>query len=251
MLPFYTKAYETLQALLLEQQMIELFAKFSKMYSEVTIENTLKLLLRCKLAFQSRVILTDIFNAISKYEASVKQVQDLLDRQTAYKLEIEELSHIRLMAGRIKEAGNVVFHQIKILQSDKKSSYNQSFLYKKKDMIFVIKNEINEIAQLIDVLRPKRRPDSPDSEKRGRYMAGVEDVPSSSSQETMSKQDSQNLNQATEFHWEPTASMMREEKEQQRQERYLNKQKIKWVEQGKSVENENFSRKWYKQKKDW
>jgi hypothetical protein len=66
-LPFYTKAYETLQALLLEQQMIELFAKFSKMYSEVTIENTLKLLLRCKLAFQSRVILTDIFNAISKY----------------------------------------------------------------------------------------------------------------------------------------------------------------------------------------
>jgi hypothetical protein len=45
--------------------------------------------------------------------------------------------------------------------------------------------------------------------------------------------------------------MMREEKEQQRQERYLNKQKIKWVEQGKSVENENFSRKWYKQKKDW
>ena len=170
--------------------MIELFAKFSKMYSEVTIENTLKLLLRCKLAFQSRVILADIFNAINKYEASVKQVQDLLDKQTAYKLEIEELAHIRLMAGRMREAANIVFHHIKILQADKKSSYNQSFIYKKKDLIFVIKSEINEITQLIDVLRPKRRPDSPDSEKRGRYMAGIEDVPSSSSQETMSKADS-------------------------------------------------------------
>ena len=74
MLPFYSKAFETLQALLAEQQMTAMFAKFSKMYSEVTIENTLKLLLRCKLAFQSRQILIDIFTAVDKYQASVKEV---------------------------------------------------------------------------------------------------------------------------------------------------------------------------------
>ena len=105
----------------------------------------------------------------------------MLDRQTAYKLEIEELAHIRLMAGRMREAGNIVFHHIKLLQADKKSTYNQGFIYKKQDLIMVIKSEVNEIHQLIDVLRPKRRPDSPDSEKRGRYTAGFEDVPSSSS----------------------------------------------------------------------
>jgi len=43
----------------------------------------------------------------------------------------------------MKEAGNFVFHHIKILQADKKSNFNQSFLYKKKDLILVIKNEIN------------------------------------------------------------------------------------------------------------
>ena len=173
-----------------------------------------------------------------------------MDRQTAYKLEIEELAHIRLMAGRMREAGNIVLHHIKQLQADKKSSYNQVFIYKKQDLILVIKSEVNEIHQLIDVLRPKRRPDSPDSEKRGRYTAGIEDVPSSSSQ-SMSKEDSTNLNQATEFHWEPTSSMRREDKEAQRQDRYIQKQKQKWTEASKPTENEHFSRKWYKQKKDW
>jgi len=45
--------------------------------------------------------------------------------------------------------------------------------------------------------------------------------------------------------------MAREEREQQREERYVQKQRQKWSEQSKPVENEHFSRKWYKQKKDW
>ena len=59
------------------------------MYIEVTIENTLKLLLRSKLAFHSRKILLDIFDAIMKYEVSVKEVQKLLDDQKVYKMEVE------------------------------------------------------------------------------------------------------------------------------------------------------------------
>lgn len=55
-------------------------AKFSKMYSEVTIENTLKLLLRCKLALNSRRVLLDIFSAIGNYESAVKEVQGVLDQ---------------------------------------------------------------------------------------------------------------------------------------------------------------------------
>jgi len=51
MRPFYIKAAETLRTLLAEQNMDHLFMKFKRMYREITIENTLKLLLRCKLAF--------------------------------------------------------------------------------------------------------------------------------------------------------------------------------------------------------
>jgi len=45
--------------------MLELQAKFAKMYSEVTIEHTIKLLLRCKLAFHTRSTLIEIFQAIN------------------------------------------------------------------------------------------------------------------------------------------------------------------------------------------
>jgi len=109
MLPIYTKAFETLQTLLHEQQMMGMAAKFGKMYSEVTIENTLKLLLRCKLALNSRRVLIEIFDAIDKYEIAVKEVQTKLDQQTNYKLDVTELANIRLMAGRLKEAANKVF----------------------------------------------------------------------------------------------------------------------------------------------
>ena len=55
--------------------MTEMAAKFSRMYSEMTIENTIKLLLRCKLAFNSRKVLVDVFEALNRYETSTKELQ--------------------------------------------------------------------------------------------------------------------------------------------------------------------------------
>lgn len=225
MLPFYTKAFDTLQAVLEEQKMHAMFGKFRQMYQEVTIENTLKLLLRSKLAFHSRKILIDIFDAIMKYELNVKEVQKLLDEQTAYKMEVGQLAHVKLMAGRMKEAGEKVFQQIKLLKQDKKSNYNQTFVFKKKDIIKQMKSDMNEISQLIEVLRPKRRAESPDSEKKGRYTAGIEDVPSSTSTEQSNRASSNNFNAATEPYWEPTQSMKNQEKVKLRENRYKQKQK--------------------------
>ena len=70
-----------------------------------------------------------------------------------------------------------------------------------------MKSDLSEIGKLIDVLRPKRRVDSPDSEKKGRYTAGIEDVPSSTSTEQSNRAISNNFNAATEPYWEPTQSM--------------------------------------------
>jgi len=80
MQPFHTKALETLRALLDEQLMTAMFIKFSKMYKEITIENTLKLLLRCKLAFHSRNHLLSIFQSILLYELASREIRALLDQ---------------------------------------------------------------------------------------------------------------------------------------------------------------------------
>ena len=66
-----------------------------------------------------------------------------------------------------------------------------------------MKSEVSEISKLIEVLRPKRRKDSPDSDKKGRYAAGLEDVPSSTSSESSVGNGSRsNINAATELYWE-------------------------------------------------
>lgn len=65
--PYHTKAVETLKNLLHEQGLDELFKRFARQYVEVTIENTLKLLLRAKLVFSARALFLDIFEKILHY----------------------------------------------------------------------------------------------------------------------------------------------------------------------------------------
>ena len=61
MAPFHIKAMETLVTLLTEQGLDAAIPKFKKLYKEITIENTLKLLLRCKLMFHARKFFLEIF----------------------------------------------------------------------------------------------------------------------------------------------------------------------------------------------
>lgn len=57
MKPFYLKACHTLQALLGEQNLQDIYEKMQMKYQEVTIENTMKLLIRCKLGFHARQLI--------------------------------------------------------------------------------------------------------------------------------------------------------------------------------------------------
>ncbi len=68
--------------------MDHLFTKFKKMYREITIENTLKLLLRCKLEFHTRRLLLGIFESIMKYELCASDMKYLLEKQHTYKVDM-------------------------------------------------------------------------------------------------------------------------------------------------------------------
>ena len=124
MMPFHTKAMETLIGLLEEQGLTQMIQKFKSMYKEVTIENTLKLLLRCKLLFHARKVFLDIFQQILVYEMQTRDVKKALEEQQSYKLETKELNELKLQAGRVYEAGEKVIMQIKQLRTDKKGHYS-------------------------------------------------------------------------------------------------------------------------------
>jgi hypothetical protein len=63
----YQKALNTLKFLLKQQNSLK-FEKIKELYSEVTLENTLKLMIRCKLAYESRKKVLQMFRSIHFYE---------------------------------------------------------------------------------------------------------------------------------------------------------------------------------------
>lgn len=61
MMPMFDKALRTLKFLLEEQTLQPIYMRVLEVYKEVTLENLMKLLIRCKLAFASRNMLLRMF----------------------------------------------------------------------------------------------------------------------------------------------------------------------------------------------
>ena len=113
MAPFHIKATETLTTLLTEQGLEAAIPKFKNLYREITIENTLKLLLRCKLMFHARKFFLEIFEQIIWYELASKETRQALADKESYKLDVLELNELKLQSGRMYAAGEKVIMQIK------------------------------------------------------------------------------------------------------------------------------------------
>ena len=96
------------------------------------MENTLKLLLRCRLLFSARKLFIDIFEKILKYEVMSKDAKTMLEGMESYKLPLQELNELRLKCGRMYEAGEKVLLEIRRLRADRKGHYSQPFIFKKK-----------------------------------------------------------------------------------------------------------------------
>lgn len=63
-----------------------MFDKMSKKYKEITIENTMKLLIRCKLAFHARSMIIDILNYVISYEMNAVDLKDIIDKHSKYRI---------------------------------------------------------------------------------------------------------------------------------------------------------------------
>jgi hypothetical protein len=63
-------------------------------YREITIENTMKLLIRAKLMFHSRVLLYGILKHVLLYEVKAVSFKELVGRFRYHKVESEEYDSI-------------------------------------------------------------------------------------------------------------------------------------------------------------
>lgn len=81
--PFYNKSLFTLETLMEEMKIPHIFDKVAINYSTVTVENTLKLLVRCKMMFAARSLCIEIL-------VRVLEREDVLERMKAIVLNIQE-----------------------------------------------------------------------------------------------------------------------------------------------------------------
>ena len=82
--PFYTKATSTLKSLLEEQAVdASRFQKVRELYKDVTLENTLKLLIRSKLAFDTRKKLIMVFQRLDEYDKCSASFHELVNQITS------------------------------------------------------------------------------------------------------------------------------------------------------------------------
>ena len=59
------------------------YVKMRSLYAEICIENTLKLLIRCKIVYSSRIAILDIFDSISRFTASENLLIDYIGQETS------------------------------------------------------------------------------------------------------------------------------------------------------------------------
>ena len=86
MRPYYLRGRATLITLLKEISQDQLARDYTEKYKEVNLENTLKMLLRCKLQFHTRDLLVSIYCEITKYEVHGRQLKESLVQQRSYKI---------------------------------------------------------------------------------------------------------------------------------------------------------------------
>lgn len=78
--PYYAKSMSTF-GYLQEEQAVDAsrFQRIRELYKEVTLENTLKLLLRCKIAYDNRRRLLAVFLCHGEWERQCGKLQKLMD----------------------------------------------------------------------------------------------------------------------------------------------------------------------------
>jgi hypothetical protein len=94
MKPFYMKALDTLKFLLIEQSIEPIFDRVANEYKEITLENTMKLLIRCKLAFSSRNSLITMFQSITEYDSEMEETKRLVETVQSHKIEMGQFNQI-------------------------------------------------------------------------------------------------------------------------------------------------------------
>ena len=112
--PFHIKSQETFSNLLLEMGFnVRFILEMNERYSEVTIEDTLKILCRCKKIFNSRPKIIDVINLLPNFDELLLRFKNLVDKYSDYVVTEDDLNMIQDYSMDVTEYGYKVLCEMK------------------------------------------------------------------------------------------------------------------------------------------
>ena len=89
------KGKNTLKLLMESLDIDKIYGRIDKNYSEITLENCFKILIRCKMLFESRIMLKFILEDIACHEILLKQVFEKIENHLESSTDEDEREDLR------------------------------------------------------------------------------------------------------------------------------------------------------------
>ena len=86
------------------------FQKVQDMYKEVSLETTMKLLIRCRMAFETRMKVLELFESIDTYQTQYDELRDIILKAAGDNdvLSVEEILCDQEKLNEIKNVSKVI-----------------------------------------------------------------------------------------------------------------------------------------------
>ena len=89
---------KTLEYLLAEQTLEPIYHRVLEVYKEQTLENTMKLLIRCKLNFNGRTMLLQMFEHQRSYSDTTTRLKSILNKYMSPRANPNEVKTLKELA---------------------------------------------------------------------------------------------------------------------------------------------------------
>ena len=162
----FKKAFQTLAELMNTLNQKQLFEMISKKYTEVTHENTAKLLVRCKQLLSARQLAYKTLKSLVTFEKSVKAIRQDIDKYLdSAANSVEDLARLTSQLAQLPVISKQIIDNIAVLRdhyrlfnsmvaiTSKGHQVFNAMAYRRRDaMRFVIKEYegIKRLAQVVD-----------------------------------------------------------------------------------------------------
>jgi len=163
LMPFFRKGKNTLKMLMDSLEIgrdSSIYEKIDHNYSEITLENCFKVLIRCKMCFEARESLKVILEDIAAHEIYLKDVFDKIENHLESSTDDDEREELRRKGETLTFYARNIIRNIHRFVNEHKI-FGNTFVFNNRKIDKNIRREIGELRKLLELYElyiPEKNP---------------------------------------------------------------------------------------------